>query len=108
VAGVNLDLFSRRIARRTDPATSHLGAERYAREGLGKDQELLYRLIRDNPGHTSAELADLLIQRGEHWYRASRLPTKRVSELIDLGKVVVGGERRCRITRHTARTYYAK
>ncbi len=106
--GQTLDLFDpARRARRTDPATSQLAAERYTRESLGKDQRLLYDLIRQHPGHTAAELADLLIRRGEHWYRASRLPTKRVSELLEMELVRAGRERKCRITGHLARTYYA-
>ena len=103
---VTPDLFDPPIARHSDPETSHQGAAEYSHRG--RDQQIMYDLIRDYPGRTAAEYSDLLRERGVHWYRAARLPTKRISDLKDAGRINVGPARRCAITRRQAQVYYVR
>ena len=100
--------FKEPVARTLDPATSHTAAIKYNATNRGRDRRLMLDLIRERPGHTAAEYADILRQRGVHWYRAARLPTKRISELLRDAPpaVCTGRNRKCAITNHKAQTYY--
>ena len=96
------------IARATDPATSHIAAERKTHSGSRRrDADLLLAVIRENPGHTSSELAQLLIATGINWHRASQIASKRISDLAPF-EIYDTGKRRCEITGHQARCWVAK
>lgn len=95
------------IARRLDPVTSQQAAAGYTQGNRRRDVEMMYELIHQLPGHTAAEYGDILRGRGMNWYRAARLPTKRISELVNNNRVVIGKRRQCAVTRHNAQTYYA-
>lgn len=48
-------------SRSSDPATSHMAAERIKANGkLGSHQRAVLAAVQAHPGHTSAELADFL------------------------------------------------
>lgn len=100
--------FNQPIARTLDPSTSHTAAIKYSATNRGKDRKLMLDLIREFPGHTAAEYADIFRQRGMHWYRAARLPTKRISELLrdPQRPIRTGKSRKCTVTDHKAQTYY--
>lgn len=104
------DLFEQPIARKRDPATSTEAAKRYTETKRRKvDAELVHDVILQHPGHTAAEISDILIRvHGLHWYKASRMPGKRISDLLDAGRLILGKDRKCEITGHVARTYYAQ
>lgn len=69
-------------ARATDPASSHLAADRLERSGRGRThREALYVAVCEHPGMTSRELAAITgLERHE---AARRLP-----ELVAAGRVV--------------------
>lgn len=103
------DLFeSAPIARRRDPVTSQLAAKSQEKKKRKLDTQLMYDLILEHPGHTAAEYANLLIARGVNWYRAARLPTKRISDLKKAGRLIVGPARRCDVTSDYAHVYYVQ
>ena len=101
------DLFEPPIVRNTDPVTSHIAAKGYSETSRPKDREIVRRLVRDNPGRTSAELSQIMFNAGCDWYKAARMPNKRLSELCDLNLVRRGTPRTCSKTKRTAVTYYA-
>lgn len=93
---IQLDLFARRPqtrprARRSDPETSQTAADRAERSGSAASQrERILAYVRDNPGRTSAEIADAL--------RLNRhTPARRLPELRALGLVASGDPRTCSV-----------
>lgn len=96
------------IARRSDPETSKVAAAELEQSGRrAAHQELLLSLIREQPGLTAMEYADRLYRRGLHWYQAYQVANKRMHDLEANARIVVSGERECRVTRHKARTWVA-
>lgn len=99
------DFFAPPIARKRDPETSRRAVVEYTNRD--DDKALLLDLIRRHPGHTAAEYSQLLYQNGMDFYKAARMPTKRVHDLVHDRLVSVGTARRCRKTARKAQTYYA-
>lgn len=91
------------ITRQRDPYTSKIAAVRYSVNRRADDKQRMLELIRDFPGRTAAELSAILIGQGMCWYKAARMPTKRISDLKD--KLEIGAPRLCSITNEFARTY---
>ena len=105
--GDNLDMFDTPIARSTDPETSKTAAAAQTESGKrASDAAILLELVKRYPGHTAAEYSYLLKGRGVDWYHAARMPTKRLSDLLNRGSVRAGKPRLCRVTDRSARTYY--
>jgi hypothetical protein len=69
---------------------------------------MMYDLIAERPGLTSGEYGNILLERGIKPMRAIRLPTKRISDLMHRGDLILGESRKCSVSGHKARTYYAK
>ena len=101
---VQPDFFAPPIARKRDPDTSKMAAVQYSNRDA--DKGLLLDLIKRRPGHTAAELSEILFLHGMDFYKAARMPTKRVHDLVHDGLVRVGGTRECGKTKRKAQTYY--
>lgn len=95
-------------ARRKDPTTSKISAIENERGKRESDKHTLLEIIRKNPGHTSSELAEILIARGMPAQKAIRMPSRRASDLIKDGSVYAGAARKCSVTKRQARPYYPK
>ena len=98
------DFFAPPIARKRDPETSRIAAVQYTNRDA--DKSLLLDLIQRRPGHTAAEYSQILFDNGMDFYKAARMPTKRVHDLVHDGVVRVGGIRQCGKTKRKAQTYY--
>jgi len=94
------------LARQKDPWTSKLGAVRYSGKRREGDKERMRDLIRRYPGHTAAEFSAILITNGMNWYKAARMPTKRIADIKH--ELVLGPARLCKITNEYANTYYMR
>lgn len=101
-----MNLLDPPIARKRDPETSRTAAVEYDGKRRGKDCALLLDYIRRYPGHTASEYSERLIADGVHWYKAARMPTRRVHDLLERGDVWAGRARTCRITGRKAQVYY--
>ena len=91
--------LSIKLARTTDPATSHEAAQELVTSGaLGVQQRDAMKRVRNFPGRTSSELAggDVRIR----YQLARRLP-----ELARMGKVTKGPARTCRVTGRSSITW---
>ncbi len=78
----------RRVARTTDPVTSHQSAHALVATGqLGKQAAEMLVLVREYPGLTSGEYGELTSMDG-HW--------KRLSDLKNAGLVYQGEPRKYR------------
>lgn len=94
------------IARKRDPDTSRTAAVDYDESGKrSADCERLYQLILAHPKRTAAEYSCLLMEAGMHWYKAARMPTKRLSDLMARGDVEIVGTKTCGVTSRTAQMY---
>ena len=90
-----MDLFTQPhvLARNSDPETSLIAA---------RDMELTaLNLVLNNPGWTSAELEK------RHGFERGQIG-KRLSTLVNNGRVIRGDKRRCEITGKLAFTHYTK
>jgi len=101
------DLFDAPIARTSDPVTSHRAAAGYDARGRQPDALKLLDMIRRYPGRTAAEYSDLFRQAGMDWYKAARMPTKRIRDLLNAGDVYAGAARVCLVTHAEAAVYYS-
>lgn len=97
------------ICRRQDPVTSKQGGTEYtATKRRGKDQQLMFDLIFENPGLTAGEYGNILLERGMKPMKAIRMPTKRISDLLHDHRLIIGKTRKCSVSKRNARTYFAK
>lgn len=94
-------------ARRTDPETSHLAAERIKATGaLGEQQRLVLDLVKRFPGCTSAELAKFhACQTGADFGQWRFRVARRLPELAPV-HIRRGKPRECRINGTPAGTWY--
>lgn len=90
--------YAERLARSTDPDTSHEAA-RAVLPNLGQLQQALYEAVREHPGRTMNELANL---KGE---RDPRTFNRRASELEKAGAIRVERTRLCKVSGRRARTW---
>ena len=81
------DLFSGPGARRSDPDTSHLAADRYPKLRSTDRREALFVHARNRDGLTDFELGDLI-------GRQQTSAGKRRGELRDMGLIAATEERR--------------
>ena len=87
-------------ARNTDPATSHEAADFIVRDGSrARQQNRTVEIVRNCPGHTSNELADLC---GLDRYMLAR----RLPECESAGAVHKGASRLCSISGRKAVTWH--
>lgn len=93
-------------ARRKDPATSKMAAIENERGARANDKATLLRIIRNNPGKTSSELAEILVAQGVPMQKAIRMPSRRASDLIKDRKIYTGVARPCAVTGRKARPYF--
>ena len=95
---MNLFDYAERLARSTDPETSHEAA-RAVVPRLGQLQQQLLEVVREHPGRTMNELAQL---KGE---RDPRTFNRRASELEKAGVIRVGVTKTCSVSGRRARTW---
>ena len=100
------NLFDAPIARTSDPVTSHRAAACYDASRRQPDALKLLDLIRRYPGRTAAEYSDIFRQAGMDWYKAARMPGKRIRDLLNAGDVYAGTPRVCLVTHAEAAVYY--
>lgn len=88
-------------ARRADPVTSHQAADHVEATGQAqREAAIVLRALRDFPGHTSRELAELAgLDR--------HLVARRLPELRDAGHAENGPNKRCTSSAKTAMTWTA-
>jgi hypothetical protein len=95
------------LRRMENPEPSHKGAEEVTMPGRKQQQmETLLKMIKRRPGHTAAEYSVLLYAAGMDFYIAARMPNKRVTDLVNEGKIRAGLPRECGKTGREARTFY--
>lgn len=106
------DLFAHRIARTSDPETSHQAAAQVAPKLSKRRRQVLY-LVRMFSGRTSGEISVLMYQKhGKHGGGnlpirvAVETPHKRLPELAELGLVRRGRARLCRDSGCNAITWW--
>ena len=88
------DMQLKRMARKSDPDTSHQAAVEIRRE-LRRLQLKTLNLIRHHPNHTARELTSIC--DWDAW--------KRIRELEHAGSIKCTGRRPCSVTGKTARTW---
>jgi hypothetical protein len=92
--------MSQRLARTTDPDTSHQAAERTVASGRRDDHVTrVVAAIRSHPGRTSAELAQIT---GLERHEAAR----RTADAEHAGRVRKGPARKCRVSGRAAITWH--
>ncbi len=84
-------------ARATDNLTSHLAANK-ARGRAARQRETILAWVTAHPGRTAAEIA-----KGVEMERHA--PSRRLPELRELGLVVNGPVRECRVMKSKAMTW---
>lgn len=100
----------RKIARRTDPDTSHQAAQSIAAE-LSKSQTLFYETLKAWGGipRTANEVAAraIPIDRSpiQPLFRKRETLRKRAKELVDLGLIRASDSRPCMVNGNPATTY---
>ena len=88
------------IARKSDPASSHLAAAEVTASGKRQQQiGLVIDLVRKFPGLTSMELAGM---SGEDRYMIAR----RLPEALTAGAIRKGEQRTCSVTGRLALTWW--
>ncbi len=89
------------LTRTKDPSSSHRGSLWVQGGGrLGRQEALVLKAVRENPGLTARELARA-IDCGD-----VNIPARRLASLAERGLVKRGPERRCRVTGMTAQTWF--
>jgi len=87
-------------SRKTDPATSALAEDEITSSGARARQvDRVYRLVQQNDGYTSAELA---VMGGVDRHMVAR----RLPDLQHKGLVKKGGQRQCEIRNRQAVTWW--
>lgn len=76
----------RQLARKSDPASSHIAAQRMVdTDAIGEQQRLVLDLVKRYPNHTSDELAGL--GRLDRYQLARRLPELERDGFIERGRL---------------------
>jgi len=107
-----LRLEGRAKARANDPVTSYMAAAEVETSGAaGCQRERCLGLVRDYPGRTAAELADLvaetlLAQWGTNATRFRYTMSRRLPELWQRGLVRRGEKRTCGVKGRMSMTWY--
>lgn len=84
------------LASPADPVTSHDAGERHERSGrLGRNAEIVFAIVRDNPGLTSVEIFSAQDRSSLDRHEVSR----RLSDLRNAGRVRQGAAKECSIKR---------
>ena len=105
-----LDIFTGRISRRTDPETSKSAEARYVSTGkLSQRRGQVLTLCVANPGMTAGELSPIFARKHpEISFRAAAMtPEKRLGELERLGLVERGPKRKCAQSGYDGVTWFA-
>jgi hypothetical protein len=90
----------KRLARNTDPETSHEAARAASRDGsISKAREVALTLVRVHGPATASELADI------DQHLDSRHVGRRLPELERIGLVTRGPTRKCLVTGRNAATW---
>ena len=92
-----------RIARRTDPPSSHAAGERHERSGAAaRHRDVVLRLVRENPGATGPELHAAQVDSDLEYHEVYR----RLNDVRQAGAVVQGKPRACSIKRERLVTWW--
>lgn len=99
-------------ARRSDPETSHRAAARIKSSGaLGRQQALVLAYVRQHPGCTSAELAEIMAEARDDdarlWPKYRPMFGRRLPELAPV-HARKGGERVCQVTSEDCVTWWPR
>jgi predicted HTH transcriptional regulator len=89
----------KKLARRTDPETSHSAAASIAEGGkLSAQRKMMLKCVIENPDLTAAEM-ELIegVQRG--------VPSRRLIELVRAGLIEVSGKRPSKTNGNVMQTY---
>jgi len=87
-------------ARKSDPVTSALAAERVEANGTAEDQRSrVLRFVQQRPGLTSAEIAHAMQMQRQQ-------PARRLPELAKEEQVNRGGKRTCSVAGTLAVTWW--
>lgn len=103
---IQTDLFSQtqahQLFKNGGPETSREAAEELATTGKLAGMELrALNLVTRYPGATGAELEKMAgLERGQ--------VSKRLSSLVNQGRIIRGDKRKCNITQRAAFTHYTK
>lgn len=92
------DMQCKRLARSSDPQTSHAAAEHIVRSGRVRSlQTIAFNAIVCNPGKTASELAQITGEANLH---------KRMAELERQDLIYRGRPKTCSVTGRQAITYW--
>lgn len=99
-------------SRRSDPETSHKAAARIKDIGaLAQQQRLVLAWVREHPGLTSAELAQLMARRQDGdpalWTKYRPMTARRLGELVPV-HLKRGPQRRCLVTGSLSITWWVR
>lgn len=83
------------LARRTDPASSHLAGRKAARRFAATHNERILDAIREHPGSCAPEIAKLC-----GWGDDNTPVSRRMKALVNAGKVLEGPPKRYTGGRH--------
>lgn len=98
------------IAHNNDPGTSHLAAGHIEETGeLSAQQQVVCRLVRQDPGKTCAELARLHQRElGDRSMDTLMLVRRRVTDLVRKGVCEYGARKRCAVMGNPASSVWPK
>lgn len=91
---------TRKLYHRVDPLSSKLAIERHDRGARSGNLRTVYRLVRDWPGRTSAELCKLNTVLDKHEIR------RRLTDLLHTGDVQQRDSRKCHVAHTLAVTWW--
>ena len=102
--GDQLDIDYRPV-RRTDPLSSHLGAQN---KKLSRRRQQVLDLVKAHPGATSGELSRYMLERHPDLpiRTCAETPHKRLPELESLGLVKRGPMGKCKDSGNQALTWW--
>jgi len=95
------------LARRTDPPTSRIAAEKHTASGKRfRNKALILALVQQYPGRTAVELDALVSERDRKWITRHEI-SRRLPELVEEQLVTRGEARKCRIANTRQLTWWA-
>ena len=92
------------IARRNDPQTSQIAAERTNKGKRGADMGYIVQFVKYNPRKTVGEICQLLINQGISFHKVTTYQ-KRLYDAAGQNLIRSVGERKCEETGHKARVW---
>ena len=96
------------MARATDPNTSHAAAKQQAETKLSERRHQCLEIVEQSPGLTSGEISRRFLKAHPELsiVIAAGTPSKRLPELLKLGLVRHGENRKCGDSGYVCMTWY--